>query len=461
MAVAICLLLPLSSCVKDKPEDNLLVHESGEHLLAGKTTVNDQSPNAFGNPIPQLKGFDELNFFAGNSAFRDNWVTAPAATTARDGLGPLFNARSCGACHFKDGRGRPPRFKGEKETGFLLRLSIPGSAPYHEPVPVPNYGGQLQDMAINGVPVEAEFDISWEEISGSFPDGETYSLRKPTYHFSNEQYGAFPADMMVSGRVGQQMIGLGLLEAIPEADILANVDENDINNDGISGKANFVWSKGKNKITLGRFGWKSNMPSMEEQVLGAFLGDMGITSYINPDENCTGAQSDCENAPTGGSPNISDEMAKHTILYSSTLAVPQRRNYKDQNVLRGKKLFKELNCVGCHKDNYTTGSHSISVLQNIKIKPYTDLLVHDMGDGLSDGRPDFLANGNEWRTQPLWGLGLLEMVSKHSTLLHDGRARSIQEAILWHGGEAEKSMKDFKNLSKSKRQDLLAFLNSL
>ncbi|MCT4665112.1 MAG: thiol oxidoreductase [Flavobacteriales bacterium] len=459
IAVGIFSSLLFVSCADDEPIVEPLPND--EHLLAGKTTIVDESQNAFGNPIPQLTGMDELNFFVGNSAFRDNWVSAPAATTARDGLGPLFNARSCGACHFKDGRGRPPLHKGEKETGFLIRLSVPGSTANGSPKPVPHYGGQLQDMAINGVPVEAKFEIIWKEVLGAFPDGEKYSLRKPEYQFSDLKYGPFPTDMMTSGRVGQQMIGLGLLEAISDDDLLKNADPNDLDKDGISGRPNYVWSKSKKQEVIGRFGWKSNMPSMEEQVLGAFLGDIGITSYLNPDQNCADGQTDCQNATEGGNPELNNNFAEQTILYSSTLAVPQRRNYKDEKVQRGKKLFAELNCVGCHKDNFTTSNHKISVLQDIKIKPYTDLLLHDMGAGLADNRPDFKANGKEWRTQPLWGIGLIPTVNGHSLLLHDGRARNIQEAILWHGGEAEKPKEKFMNLSKTDRVALLSFVESL
>ncbi|MGB0868251.1 MAG: di-heme oxidoredictase family protein [Flavobacteriales bacterium] len=453
-----CLLFAFS-CKKD--ETTKLTYTKGEHLLGGKTTVNAQGQNAFGHPIPQLKGLDELKFHAGNSMFRNAWVTAPASTTARDGLGPFFNASSCAACHFKDGRGRPPLYDGEKETGFLIRLSTPGNGPHGGPIGDPNYGGQLQDISINGITPEGKFHIDYETIQGTFADGESYELRKPIYSFSDLGYGAMAGNMMYSPRVGQQMIGLGLLDALSDESILKYEDITDIDNDGISGKANKVWSNIDKKTVVGRFGWKANQPNLSEQVLGAFLGDMGITSYINADENCTSVQVDCQNMPNGGTPEITKENADNTILYAATLAVPQRRNYKDTSVLKGKLLFEKANCIGCHKDDYKTTSHFISALEDVSIKPYSDLLLHDMGDALADNRPDYLANGNEWRTQPLWGLGLIETVNGHSLLLHDGRARNIEEAILWHGGEAENSVNDYKNFSKEERQDLLNFLKSL
>ena len=453
------LLLFAFSCKKEETTHS--TYEKGEHLLGGITSIKAEGKNAFGYPIPQLKGEDELKFHAGNSLFRNAWVTAPASTTARDGLGPFFNASSCAACHFKDGRGRPPLYDGEKETGFLIRLSVPGTNAHGGPLAEPNYGGQLQDIAINGIPNEARFHINYETINGQFPDGETYELRKPIYTFSDLGYGPMDPNMMFSPRVGQQMIGLGLLDAITDEDILKNVDVADSDNDGISGKANQVWSAIEQKTVVGRFGWKANQPNLSEQVLGAFLGDIGITSYLNTSQNCTSVQVDCQNAPDGGSPEIKKENADNVILYSATLAVPQRRNYKDPSVLNGKKLFTEANCIGCHKDNFTTSSHKIKALEGVNFKPYTDLLLHDMGDDLADNRPDYLANGNEWRTQPLWGLGLIQTVNSHTYLLHDGRARNIQEAILWHGGEAENSVEFYKNLSKSERTDLLNFLNSL
>ncbi len=456
----------LSSCDKDEPGSYLnvmLAPEEGEELSGGsRNTVYDASENAFAFPSPALTGLDELEFFVGNSFFNQNWVTSPASTTARDGLGPVFNARSCSGCHFKDGRGRAPEVDGELTSGLLLRLSIPGMGPHGGPLGDPTYGGQLNDQSILDVPTEASFRITYTETSGQFDDGTSWSLRKPEYWIENPSFGPFSDQLMVSPRVGQQIIGLGLLEAIHESDLLAYVDEGDADNDGISGRANYVWDAEHQETRMGRFGWKANQPSLRQQTAGAFLGDIGITSPIFPDENCTGAQQDCEQAENGGSPEIEEDDLQKTVLYVASLAVPARRSVDDPEVLQGREVFKEIGCAGCHVPSYTTGAHpDFDHLSNEKIWPYSDLLLHDMGDELADNRPDFLANGNEWRTPPLWGIGLFQTVNRHTNYLHDGRARNLTEAILWHGGEGQRSRDNFAGLSTENREALISFLESL
>jgi CxxC motif-containing protein (DUF1111 family) len=258
------------------------------------------------------------------------------------------------------------------------------------------------------------------------------------------------------------MIGLGLIEAISENDILKNADVSDMNQDGISGKPNYVYDAVSKTQKLGRFGWKANVANLYHQTAGAFLGDIGITSWLFKNENCTSIQNDCSNALTGGSPEIDSANLNHTVLYTRTLGVPIRRNVKDENVLMGKMIFKNIGCENCHISNFTTSNQaSVNALNNITIRPYSDFLLHDMGLALADDRPDFLADGNEWRTPPLWGLGLIKTVNGHTFLLHDGRARNITEAIIWHSGEAEASKHKFKTLSKNQRVQILAFLNSL
>lgn len=461
--IIILLYTFILSCKKDKATDPRIAdYEPGEELPGGEQTGGNHSENAFSFAIPGLVGGDELNFFVGDSFFNQNWVSAPASTTARDGLGPTFNSRSCSGCHPKDGRGRPPEYQGEKSIGLLLRLSKSGVGNYGEPIPTDNYGSQLNDIAIYGIEPEGEIHITYSEQVGRYDDGEYYSLRKPTYSIINTKYGALPPDLMISPRVGQQMIGLGLLEAIKEQDILINVDEFDANNDGISGKANYVWDFENNSTVLGRFGWKANEPNLKQQTAGAFLGDIGITTSMFPLNNCPSSQVDCGMQPNGGNPEIEDEDLDFTTLYVSTLAVPSRLNARNEEVLRGKKLFYDIGCVKCHVPSYKTGYHNkFSALSFQKIWPYTDLLLHDMGDGLADNRPDYLANGNEWRTPPLWGIGLFKTVNKHTYYLHDGRARNLSEAILWHGGEAEETKNKFKSLNKKDRQYLIKFLNSL
>lgn len=449
-------------CVKDKTPTPGLVPIDGEQYPGGEQTSFIHTENAFGQPMPGLTGPDANYFYTGNSLFNQNWVAAPASTTARDGLGPTMNAHNCSACHFKDGRGRAPMYYDELATGLLFRLSITGDDGNGGPMPEPNYGGQLNDMGIFGVSREGQVMITYTEEQGSYTDGKTYSLRVPSYTFQELNFGPMATDVMVSPRVGPQMIGLGLLEAISEVDLLSNADENDMDSDGISGRANYVWDVQTNTTKLGRFGWKSNQPNIKQQVAGAFNGDMGITTTLFPNNHCPGSQTDCSNAPNGGEPELTDENLDKVVLYSSNLAVPARLNYSDQDVLRGKALFNELNCIACHVPTFTTSSHPVfDHLENQKIWPYSDLLLHDMGEGLSDGRSDYLATGNEWRTPPLWGIGLFETVNGHTNYLHDGRARNLSEAILWHGGEAEQSKEAFKALSEEERNLVLKFLKSL
>lgn len=456
-------ILVLNACKKDDPETNLPEVYEGEELSGGQhNTVYDQSENAFGLQSPALSGIDELEFFVGNSFFNQNWVSSPASTTARDGLGPTFNAKSCSSCHFKDGRGAPQAFDGENTNGFLVRLSVAGEDQHGGPVGDPHYGKQLNDRSVLDVPHEGRVSISYTEITGQFDDGETYTLLKPNYSFYDLGYGPLASDVMISPRIGNQMIGLGLLEAIDEADILALADEFDTDGDGISGRPNMVWNVKEQKPQMGRFGWKANEPTLEQQTAGAFLGDIGITSSLFPNQNCPDGQTDCQNAANGGNPEIEDDDLHKTVLYVSSLAVPARRNVDDETVLRGREIFMKIDCGNCHNPSFTTGKHPVfDHLSNEKIWPYTDMLLHDLGPELADGRPDYAASGTEWRTQPLWGIGLIETVNGHTNFLHDGRARNLQEAILWHGGEAENAKNNFKALSKEDREAVITFLESL
>ena len=433
-----------------------LVAKSG-----GDTTAFTITRNAFGLSARNLTNLERRTFAVGNSFFRQNWVTAPASTEARDGLGPTFNALSCSSCHLLDGRGKPPDGPDDGERGLLLRLSIPGSGAHGGPLAEPVYGGQLQDRAILNVPIEGEFVILYQEVLGAFADGEIYSLRLPVYHIRGLNFGPMHPETMVSPRVAPAIVGMGLLEAIPESDILSAADPDDADNDGISGRVNMVWDERKGAIALGRFGWKANVPTVEQQTAGAFLGDLGVTSELFPAENCTASQPECATAPNGGSPEIGAERLADVVFYTQTLAVPAMRDIDDPQVQQGAKLFVQAGCDVCHTPHYTTGSHEIEALSNQTIYPYTDLLLHDMGPELADGRPDFQADGQEWRTPPLWGIGLVETVNGHTMFLHDGRARNLTEAILWHGGEGSGSRDAFKSLSKEEREALIRFLESL
>ena len=429
--------------------------------LGGDTTAFTTTRNAFGLSARNLNNQQRRTFVVGNSFFRQNWVTAPASTEARDGLGPTFNALSCSSCHLRDGRGKPPDGPDDGERGLLLRLSIPGVDANGNSVPEPAYEGQLQDRAIIGVPAEGQFTIVYQEIPGTFDDGETYSLRSPTYEFRDLAFGPMHAETMTSPRVAPAIVGMGLMEAILEAIILRAADPDDANGDGISGRANMVWDERKGGLSLGRFGWKANQPSVEQQTAGAFLGDLGITSPLFPEENCTSVQTDCLTAPNGGVPEIDAERLAKVVLYTQTLAVPAMRDFHVPEVRQGADLFVQAGCAVCHTPQYTTGTHELEALSDQTIFPYTDLLLHDMGSELADGRPEFDAGGQEWRTPPLWGIGLVETVSGHTMFLHDGRARDLVEAILWHGGEGSKARDAFKSFIKEERDALIRFLNSL
>ena len=435
--------------------------ETGEELSGGDTTVFDTSPKAFGFPAHNLKDEHRASFFVGHSFFNENWVVAPASTAGRDGLGPLFNTRSCSACHFQDGRSRPPELNDPMVT-MLMRLSVPGNSAHGEPKPDPTYGGQIQGQAVPNVPREADVYVSYEEVPGRFADGASFSLRKPIYSVTNLGYGPLAKDVMMSPRVAPAMIGLGLLEIVPEKTLQALADQQKREGNGVAGRMNYVWDEATGKTGAGRYGWKAEQPTVRDQTAGAFVGDMGLTSSLMSDENHTAREEICAKQPSGGHPEVSDKILNDVVLYSRTLAVPARRNWTEPTVLRGKALFAQASCVTCHVPKLQTGDcPDLPELSNQTIRPYTDLLLHDMGEGLSDNRPVFEASGRDWRTPPLWGIGLVQKVNGHTFFLHDGRARNLAEAILWHGGEGEAAREKFRSMPKADREALIAFLESL
>ena len=426
--------------------------------LGGETTRWEISRNAFSLPAPSLSNHERRIFEVGDSFFTQNWVTAPASTEGRDGLGPTFNAFACSSCHLHDGRGAPPDEL--DRLGLLLRLSIPGDGPLGGPRPHPNYGGQLQGRSVLGVPAEGTLELFYEYIEGSYADGEPFELRLPSYTIAEPAFGPLGGDLLTSPRLAPQVIGMGLLEAVPAEVVRGGADPDDSDGDGISGRANEVAGV-DGTITLGRFGWKAGRATVEQQVAAAFAGDIGITSPLFPQENCPEVQEACREAPNGGTPEITPSRLDSVVLYARTLAVPALRDPDAEQVRRGFALFGEFGCASCHLPTLETGPSDIEALAYQVIHPYTDLLLHDMGEGLADGRPEFAADGREWRTPPLWGLGLIEAVNGRRFLLHDGRARTPAEAILWHGGEAEAAAEAFRNASAEERAALLRFLESL
>ena len=430
----------------------------------------------FSQPSKTIPFEQKLDFEVGKGLFRKLWVSAPSSTLASDGLGPLFNARSCMRCHIKNGRGHPPERADDNAISFLLRVSIPGTPDdaiaeikdYIATRPEPTYGGQLQDLSLPNHPAEYDLTVNYTETAVALSGGETVSLRAPRYGVDNLGYGPLHPDTMFSPRVAPQMIGMGLLEAIPAADILALADPNDADGDGISGRANIVWSAEYDRPMLGRFGHKAGTPTMREQSAGALVADIGISTPIFPAAwgECTSSQTRCRTAPHGDGDvrgfELDDEGLDFVTFYSRNLGVPARRDVAAPNVLRGKQVFHATGCAACHQPSFVTHRLPDQPEQSFQlIWPYSDMLLHDMGPGLADNRPEARATGREWRTPPLWGIGLTSQVSGHTNFLHDGRARSLLEAILWHGGEAQAQRDAVVTMPPADRAALITFLESL
>jgi CxxC motif-containing protein (DUF1111 family) len=453
--------------------------EAFERMSAGGTTSTKLvNQDAFSHSLANLKFDEEEEFKLGNGLFRKTWVSSPSSTQASDGLGPLFNARACQLCHLKDGRGHPPRVEGEALQSMLFRLAVPARTEEEQKaladktllrIPDPTYGGQLQQYAVPGLKGEGDVDISYEEIPVELACGEKASLRKPSYELIDLAYGAPDPALMLSPRVAPPMIGLGLVEAIHQADIMALADPDDRNGDGISGEPSMVRDPDKDGLTIGRFGWKASEATIGQQSADAFADDVGISSpHARRDwGDCTAKQPQCLAMATGVQPRLGDTEAPDPVLdlvdfYSRNLAVPARRDIDDGRVLRGKQVFYESGCVSCHHPKYVTRRDAPQKAHQFQlIWPYSDFLLHDMGEGLADNMPVGDASGAEWRTPPLWGIGLTETVSGHTLFLHDGRARNLLEAILWHGGEAEAARDKVVALPPEDRAALIRFLESL
>ncbi|SNR27970.1 di-heme oxidoredictase family protein [Puniceibacterium sediminis] len=460
--------------------------EPFEANSGGAATVRARATaDAFSQSSGNIPFERELDFKVGDGLFRKLWVSSPSSTLVSDGLGPLYNARSCQSCHLKDGRGHPPEGPQDDAVSIFLRVSVPAvddapmtdieaflagvdeAGPRTRPDPV--YGGQMQDFATQGHKAEYRFDVQYTEMPVTLSGDETVTLRAPTYEAADLGYGPLAPGAMLSPRVAPQMIGLGLIEAIPAQDIMALADPEDADGNGISGRAQKVWSFEHGRPMLGRFGYKAGAPSIREQSAAAFAGDMGISSPIFPAGfgDCTAAQADCRTAPDGstGSPEgteIGAEGLDLVTFYARNLAVPARRDVDDAQVLQGKQVFYETGCTACHQPKFVTSRLENQPEQSFQlIWPYSDLLLHDMGPGLADNRPEGRATGSEWRTAPLWGIGMTETVSGQQSYLHDGRARTLLEAVLWHGGEAEAQKQAVMDMPPADRTALIRYLESL
>ncbi|MFN8282537.1 MAG: di-heme oxidoredictase family protein [Chitinophagales bacterium] len=453
MKKAFYLLILLSVACKKDPISN--VNDASEEFPGGATTFNSIYSGSFEQPSQNMSESELRQHALGDGDFSANFVTSPAPVNP--GLGPIFNHVSCSSCHPKNGKSPQP-VSGLDLKGLLFRVSIPRADESQGPLAISGFGTQLQNKAIVGKVAEGQVQITFSETSFTFADGTPYNLRKPTYTITSANT-TVPSNMMVSPRIAQQVVGLGLLENISNTDILAKADVNDANSDGISGKANYVRNPLTNLMELGKFGWKANNPNLLAQAAGALHDDIGITSFVFPLETASGQIQD--NGPSTTT-DVDSQFVFDLTFYTQSLAVPKRRYFNDPDANNGKLIFFKIGCDKCHTQKYITSNSSpFPFLNNQTIYPYTDLLLHDMGDELADGRPDFLATGNEWRTPPLWGIGLSELTNGHTSLLHDGRARNTLEAIMWHGGEAENQKIQVKKLSKKERDDLVKFVNSL
>lgn len=408
----------------------------------------------------KLNDDEEDLHITGKSFYRIPWVEAPSATTARDGLGPLFSANTCMHCHPGNGAGVPTDENGEVTRSLVMRLSIPAEKNINNTllmkdgfVPEPTYGGQFSLNGTSDTPFEGSIKISYAPIKGTYEDGESYELQNPTYKLLNLQYGALHKNTNIAPHIGLALIGLGAIEMIEEKDILVKEDIEDKNRDGISGKANWVYNPESNSTELGRFTWKAASATVKHQSANAAHNDMGLSNPLFPQHNCTQNQKECIKALEGYHDfDLPMERLDAITYYLKTLKIPSQR--KTTNFEKGKKIFNDLGCVKCHTPSY-------KISDGNTIRPYSDFLLHDMGDALSDGHTMFKATANEFRTPPLWGVGLYEKVSGYTALLHDGRARTIEEAILWHGGEAKSQKEDFRALSKQDRDYLVEFVKGI
>ena len=440
-------------------------------LPGGETSNQVENKNSFSLSSRNLEEHMRINFLVGNALFERMWEDSSISKNiAKDGLGPFFSARSCESCHINDGRGHIPLTNKEDKISVVIQISqnIEQSNDYIKNIDDDTYGGQISEFAVKDVLKEADIIIDYKYSLEMYEDGRVVELRRPIIKIDNLNYGEFNESTTFSARIAQPMIGLGLIEHISDQSLLMNEDIDDTNKDGVSGKANKVWDIQKEKLAIGRFGWKAAQPSVYQQTADAFYHDMGLSNklYSNP-FNCTSKQEECTKAISGNSEEyddleVSSDQLDLVTFYSSQLGVPARRSINAENVKKGKEIFFALNCNSCHVESFTTGdSGSHANLKNQIIYPYSDFLLHDMGESLSDGVSEFLALGSEWRTPPLWGIGLTNIVSDEYGYLHDGRARTIEEAILWHGGEAKEIIQNYKKLKKIEVNQLLSFINSL
>jgi len=414
-------------------------------------------------PVAGLSYAQLRLFKEGEKEFKVPWVVFPLLG-GHWGLGPTYIANACSVCHVQAGRGRT--VDNAVIVQQLLRVSIPGQGPHGEPNPHPHYGDQIQVFGVNvGLkenlkPGEADVFVDWIFSSVTLTDGSKVELRRPHIRIENLNFGLLGNDVMTSLRNTQVIFGMGYLEAVPEASLIQIAADQKLQ--GLNGRLNYVWDDIHKTKALGRFGWKANQPSIRQQIVAAFLGDMGVTSSLYIEENCPPVQTICRAMPPGNRPELLDYNWDQMEFWQAALAPPLARKMNDPQVQRGEQLFKQAGCAACHVPELITGEYPLLPLISLtKFRAFTDLLLHDMGDELADGRPDFLAGPRDWRTPPLWGIGLSERVNGSTHLLHDGRARNVLEAILWHGGEGKSAKDAFSKMNSDEREALIAFVHAI
>ena len=451
---------------------------SGLLAIAAGVPVQKIEPNAvYMQPIAGLSPEDLKKFQEGEKIFRTSWLIFPSLKIANWeymrppamfawGLGPTFIANSCMACHVQAGHGKTIEQAGNTVFQQLLRISLPGEGPHGGPLPHPHYGDQLQvfdnivadrKQVLQG---EANVLVDWLKEPVMLPDGVVVELRKPTIRVEGLAFGALGDGVMTSLRNSRAIFGLGYLEAISEEDILTIAAHQKTQN--LNGRPNYVRDDIEGKTVLGRFGWKANQPSVRQQIAAAFHGDMGVTTPVYSKQNCPLVQTDCQRMPPGDKLELREDDFDRISFWVASLDAPESRDQRADQVVRGAQLFEKARCAQCHVPELTTRIDAAHpALSKRRVAAYTDLLLHDMSAGLADGRPDFKAGPRDWRTAPLWGIGLSKQVNGSTNLLHDGRARNVMEAIIWHGGEAAPARDLFMGFTKSQREDLIAFVNVL
>ena len=463
--------------------------QKSEWLPGGDTTVTPITSVRFDTPANNLTMDEKVTFHSGKALAQQPWIKAPTITDSRDGLGPIYNARTCMACHVNGGKGSVPSNNKQELFSTLVRLSIKSNdSAQHKAllqtaglIPHPVYGDQLQTQSTSlphqlrhvpsakslkhDVAPEAYAFLNWQEKIVSYPDGRKIKLRQPSVNLQSLGYGKIEHDTQIALRTAPSIHGMGLIELIPQIQINKLADKHDENQDGISGKVNQAWNIETHKTEPGRFGLKANKPTLTMTIAGAFANDLGISNPLFKTQPCTQKQVSCVQSPNGNNKQgheLNAEQLALTVNFNRNLAPVKARNLENKNTQKGRTIFYETGCQNCHNPSFTTSeSQSHPHLANQKIWPYSDFLLHDLGEALSDNRPDFDANGQEWRTPPLWGIGVQSKVNGSHALLHDGRANTIEEAILWHGGEAQKSKQSFMHLDKDQRDLLILFVNSI